>query len=85
MELIESLVFQSLKNIHQYGISYYTTHQEEYSRYDHSIGVFAILRKNNFSLTEQTTGLLHDVSHVGDWVFNKENQENDYQNEILSF
>lgn len=88
LELIDSPIFQRLKNIHQYGISYYTTHREEYNRYDHSIGVFAILRINNSSIEEQIAGLLHDVSHtafshVGDWVFGKENQDKDYQNGIL--
>lgn len=87
LELIHSPAFKRLKAIHQYGISYYITHQEEYSRYDHSLGVFAILRKNNASLEEQIAGLLHDVSHtifshVGDWVFNKEHQEIDYQGTI---
>lgn len=87
LELIESPAFQRLKHIHQYGVAYYTTHSEEYTRYDHSLGVFAILRAKNCSLEEQIAGLLHDVSHtafshVGDWIFGKENQEKDYQNSI---
>lgn len=89
LELIDSPIFQRLKNIRQYGVAYYTNYQEEYNRYDHSIGVFAILRANNASIEEQIAGLLHDVSHtafshVGDWVFGKENQENDYQSDIHS-
>lgn len=87
LELIHSPPMQRLKQIHQYGVSYYTTHNEEYNRFDHSIGVFAILRKNNAPLVEQIAGLLHDVSHtvfshVGDWVFGKENCEIDYQTTI---
>ena len=87
IELIESPIFQRLKHIHQYGVSFYTTHKEEYNRYDHSIGVFTILRTKGASLEEQIAGLLHDVSHtafshVGDWVFGKENQEKDYQDNI---
>jgi len=87
LELIDHPAFQRLHSIHQYGIAYYTTHPEEYSRYDHSLGVFAILRIKGASLEEQIAGLLHDVSHtafshVGDWVFGKENQEKDYQNSI---
>jgi hypothetical protein len=89
LELIDAPIFQRLKNIHQYGVAYYSTHQEEYNRYDHSIGVFAILRANNASLEEQIAGLLHDVSHtafshVGDWVFGKENQDKGYQDIIHS-
>ena len=85
LELIDSQAFQRLKSIHQYGVSYYTTHREEYTRYDHSLGVFAILRLKNASLEEQIAGLLHDVSHtvfshVGDWIF----QENEYQDLIHS-
>lgn len=87
LELIDSPAFQRLKSIHQYGVAYYTTHREEYNRYDHSIGVFTILRLKGASLEEQIAGLLHDVSHtafshVGDWIFAKENQVEDYQNSI---
>lgn len=87
LELIESPAFQRLKSIHQLGVAYYTTHREEFTRYDHSLGVFALLRAQNCSLEEQIAGLLHDVSHtvfshVGDWIFAKENQEKDYQNSI---
>jgi uncharacterized protein len=87
LELIESTPFQRLKSIHQYGVSYYTTHREEYTRYDHSLGVFAVLRTKNCSIKEQIAGLLHDISHtvfshVGDWIFDMAHQEKDYQNSI---
>jgi HD superfamily phosphohydrolase len=81
---------QRLKSIHQYGVAYYVgTYCEEYTRFDHSLGVFAILKRNNASLEEQIAGLLHDVSHtafshVGDWVYKKENQEDDYQSSIFN-
>lgn len=89
LELMDSPMLQRLKHIHQYGVAYYTTHREEYNRYDHSVGVFAILRAHDASLEEQVAGLLHDVSHtafshVGDWIFCKENQDKDYQNHIHS-
>lgn len=88
IELIHCPAMQRLKEIHQYGVAYYTTHSEEYNRYDHSIGVFALLRRNHASLKEQIAGLLHDVSHtvfshVGDWIFGKEYQEEDYQCSIF--
>lgn len=87
IELIESPAFERLKHIHQYGIAYYTTHKEEYTRYKHSLGVFAVLRMKGASLEEQIAGLLHDVSHtvfshVGDWIFQKVGCEKDYQNDI---
>jgi len=89
LELIKSPPMQRLKGIHQYGVEYYTTHREEYNRYDHSLGVFALLRKNGASLEEQVSGLIHDVSHtvfshVGDWIFGREYQEVDYQSTIYN-
>ncbi len=87
LELVDSPAFQRLKEVHQYGVSYYTTHKEEFTRYSHSLGVFHLLRASNRPLNEQIAGLLHDVSHtafshVGDWVFDKEYKEIDYQNSI---
>lgn len=87
LELIDSPMFQRLKSVRQYGVSYYITHKEPFYRFDHSVGVFALLRMKGSSLEEQIAGLLHDVSHtafshVGDWVFGKENQEADYQDTI---
>ena len=90
LELIHSSAFQRLKSIHQYGVSYYIgTHTEEYNRFDHSIGVFVVLRKKGASLEEQVAGLLHDISHttfshVSDWVF-KHYQEDDYHSFIHNF
>jgi uncharacterized protein len=88
LELISHPYVKRLKHIHQYGVSYYDrSHTENYNRYDHSLGVFAILRLHKRPLEEQIAGLLHDVSHtvfshVGDWIFDMENQEKDYQNSI---
>ncbi len=75
LELIEATLFKRLKFVRMYGVAYYASkYREEYNRYDHSLGVFAILRAKEFSLEEQIAGLLHDVahtvfSHVGDWIF----------------
>jgi len=87
LELIESKPMQRLKDVRQYGISYYLTHSEEYTRYDHSLGVFAILRMKGMSLHEQIAGLLHDVSHtvfshVGDYVFEQTSHQDSYQDNI---
>jgi len=87
LELIESPPMQRLKKLHQYGVSYYTNFSEEFSRYDHSIGVFAILRMKGASLNEQIAGLLHDVSHtifshVGDYIFNHQFEKDAYQDNI---
>jgi uncharacterized protein len=87
LDLLESAPMQRLKGVHQYGVAYYTTHREEYTRYDHSLGVFAILRLKGASLEEQIAGLLHDVSHtafshVGDWMFNFIASKDSYQDSI---
>jgi uncharacterized protein len=87
LELIDSPAFQRLKAVRQYGVGYYIGYPEEYTRYDHSLGVFVLLRAKGLPLEEQIAGLLHDVSHtafshVGDWVFGSENQEKGYQDKI---
>jgi len=63
LELIESPVLQRLKEIDQSGYfePYYpnTTH----SRFEHSLGVFCLLKIYNAPFEEQIAGLIHDVSH----------------------
>lgn len=54
-----------------------------FSRYDHCVGVWSLIRKFNGSLNEQLTGLFHDISHtafshIADKVF--EEEDNDYTN-----
>ncbi len=62
IELINSKAIQRLKGIDQAGYSkvFYVSSR---NRYDHTIGVFLLLRKYEASLEEQIAGLLHDVSH----------------------
>jgi HD superfamily phosphohydrolase len=86
-ELIESKAMQRLKKVHQYGIAYYMKDKEWYTRFDHSIGVFALLRMHRLPLKEQIAGLLHDVSHTafshfGDMFFNKIDDHTSYQDTI---
>ncbi len=61
-ELINSKAIQRLKGIDQAGYSkpFYAYSR---NRYDHTIGVFLLLRKYGASIEEQIAGLLHDVSH----------------------
>ena len=88
IDLINDKFVQRLKNIRQYGVNYYTVKNPDYNRYDHSVGVFLLLRKYGASLNEQIAGLLHDVSHtvfshVGDWMFKTSHLGNDsYQDTI---
>jgi HD superfamily phosphohydrolase len=65
IELIMSPAMQRLKKIRQYGtIDYLLKHRLIYNRFDHSLGVYFILRKHGASHIEQIAGLLHDVSHT---------------------
>jgi uncharacterized protein len=88
IELFQSNVIERIKHVRQYGVSYFIDPAlSEYSRYEHCIGVWALLRRNGASLNEQIAGLLHDVSHtvfshVGDRLFGHLNQEHSYQDNI---
>ena len=89
IDLIKDPYMQRLKGVRQYGPRYYITKKEEYHRYEHSVGVFLLLRKYGAPLNEQIAGLLHDVSHtvfshVGDFLFaNHECYQDDIQEEFI--
>jgi hypothetical protein len=63
LDLINSQALQRLKHIDQAG--YYEPHfpGTAYSRFEHSLGDFLLLKKYNAPLAEQIAGLIHDVSH----------------------
>ena len=87
IELLASKAMQRLKKVHQFGISHYVQKTALYTRYDHSIGVFVLLRRYQQSLAEQISGLLHDVSHtvfshVADYLFTNEEIGSSYQDSI---
>src|SRR5580658_5391659 len=63
IELLQSQAINRLQHINQYGIMKFVT-KEEYTRYEHSVGVLYLLRHFGASLEEQVMGLLHDVSHT---------------------
>jgi len=76
LELLESPAVLRLKGISQAGVpvKYNVPGLIDVSRYDHSFGVFLLLRKLDASIEEQIAGLLHDISHlafshVADWLF----------------
>lgn len=64
-ELINSENLQRLRNISSGGYhpAYPAIGSEAMNRYNHSIGVFLLLRKYGAPLEEQIAGLIHDVSH----------------------
>src|SRR5438067_11128286 len=74
IELLEHPMMQRLQKVHQYGLDYYLNKPLEYNRYEHSLGVFVLLRRFGATKLEQVAGLLHDVSHtafshVADYLF----------------
>ena len=85
LPIIDSPVMQRLKQIDQAGPARYLGPTlPSFSRYEHSLGVFALLKKVGVSIKEQITGLLHDASHtvfshVGDYIWAK--NINDYAEE----
>lgn len=87
IELIKSPSMERLKLIHQYGVDSYAKDNDWFSRFDHSIGVFVLLRHFGATMEEQIAGLLHDVSHtvfshVGDFVFDSYFNRYSYQDDI---
>ncbi|MDQ5940433.1 MAG: uncharacterized protein QG632_159 [Candidatus Dependentiae bacterium] len=79
IELLQHPVVQRMKEIDQHGPPTYFINRPTFSRYDHCLGVFALLRMHDRPLAEQVAGLLHDASHttfchVADHLFKTGNQ-----------
>lgn len=71
--LLESPSVLRLRGIAQFGLPNYLYYRDGYSRFDHSVGVMALLSAHDASEEEQIAGLLHDVSHtafshIADWT-----------------
>lgn len=89
LKLLDSKAMQRLKLIDQSGPNaYFLKNFRRFSRYDHSLGVYALLKRYNVSQEEQIAGLLHDASHtafshIGDWIFQTgERRTHSYQDDI---
>ncbi|MCP4354647.1 MAG: HD domain-containing protein [Proteobacteria bacterium] len=91
VDILTSKYMQRLKHISTHG--FYPGHPidtTKFNRYEHSIGVFMLLRKFNATLEEQIAGLIHDISHsafshIIDYIdkTNKESQKlHDHQDSI---
>lgn len=87
-DLLDAPVMQRLKHIDQSGTPrYFTQHIPSFSRYDHSVGVFVLLKRVGAPLNEQIAGLLHDASHTvfshsGDWAMDMGDDKDSYQDDI---
>lgn len=87
LALIACPTFQRLKGIRQAGPSAFAYPFKTVTRFEHSLGVFLLLRRFGAPLREQIAGLLHDVSHTAfshavDFVFTSEEQ--DYHEQLKS-
>ena len=76
-QLLDSEAMLRLQHIDQCGINFYFGYNPPFSRYDHCLGVYALLKRYNAPQKECIAGLLHDVSHtvfshVGDVLFDEE-------------
>lgn len=93
LDLINSPELQRLKGIDQAG--YYEPYfpGSKHTRFEHSLGVFLLLRKFGASIEEQIAGLIHDVSHSAfshavDYVLSegsekKQNHQDNYFDEFV--
>lgn len=78
-DLILSKPLQRLKEVNQYGASFYRFPHLSTTRFEHSVGVYYILYRLGAPVLEQIAGLLHDAphtafSHVSDIVFEDASQ-----------
>ncbi|RZI46388.1 phosphohydrolase [Candidatus Finniella inopinata] len=86
-DLIESPVMQRIKDVDQSGPTRYFGFVPAYSRFDHCVGVWALLKRFKCSFPEQVAGLLHDASHtafshLGDHIFSTPETDTSYQDTI---
>jgi hypothetical protein len=63
LDLINAPVMQRLKGVTQAGYLQPHFSKANLTRFEHSVGVFNLLRKFDAPFEEQIAGLLHDVSH----------------------
>ena len=64
LDLVGCDTFQRLRGIHQAGPSALPFPFKDVTRFEHSLGVFVLLRKLGAPPREQVAGLLHDISHT---------------------
>jgi uncharacterized protein len=80
LDLVGCTTFERLKGVRQAGPSALAFPFKDVTRYEHSLGVFILLRRLRAPRREQVAGLLHDVSHTAfshavDFVFTSTEQD----------
>jgi uncharacterized protein len=84
LDLIGCATFERLKGVRQAGPSALAFPFKDVTRYEHSLGVFILLRRLRAQRREQVAGLLHDISHTAfshavDFVFTSTEQDHHEQ------
>jgi HD superfamily phosphohydrolase len=64
-DLFNSYALNRMKYIDQGGPGVYFKKAPKFTRYEHCVGVYALVKRFGASLKEQIVALLHDVSHTG--------------------
>jgi hypothetical protein len=80
LALIDSPTFQRLRGIRQAGPSAFAFPFKTVTRFEHSLGVYVLLKRLGADPREQVAGLLHDISHTAfshavDFLFSSEEQD----------
>lgn len=80
LPLIAGPTFQRLKGIRQAGPSAFAHPFKTVSRFEHSLGVYLLLKRLGAGRQECVAGLLHDISHTAfshavDFLFTSEEQD----------
>ena len=90
LDIIATPEFQRLKDVDQAGYSEPHFPGSKHSRFEHSLGVYELLRRFGAPLAEQVAGLIHDVSHSAfshtiDYIMHDgSGRYQTYQDEILA-
>ena len=63
LDLMNCESMKRLKGIDQVGYSKPFFHYPRRTRFEHSVGVYLLLKKYNTPIEEQVSGLIHDISH----------------------
>lgn len=92
VELIKHPAMQRLKKIWISAYGYLFEQKRSSTRFEHSIGVYYLLKHFNADFAEQVAGLIHDISHtafshVSTYVLQEKWQENEsheqFQHEFI--
>lgn len=84
IDLINSPTLERLKGVDQAGYFELSFPGTRHSRFEHSVGVYALLTRYGASLEERIAGLIHDVSHTAfshcaDYVLADSGAKQDHQ------